>query len=65
MKQTDRAPLRRVDPAGSFTVVLPDVLRQRFERWLRREHLHMFNAPGGDPTAYVVRLPSGGGPYRY
>lgn len=29
------------DDAGSFTVVMPDVLRPRFERWLKREHLQM------------------------
>jgi hypothetical protein len=35
-------------PARSFTVILPDVLRDRFERWLRRNHLMMTWAKDGD-----------------
>jgi hypothetical protein len=41
-----------------FTVVMPEVLHVRFERWLRREHLQMAVAPGSAPNTYVVLSPS-------
>lgn len=40
--------------AGSFTVVLPELLRDRFERWLRREHLQMTESRGTGPSTYAV-----------
>lgn len=33
--------MKASDEAALFTVLMPGVLRQRFERWLRREHLQM------------------------
>lgn len=46
---------------GTFTVVMMDVLRNRFERWLRREHLQMGPLPGGGPHHFQVLPPPAGG----
>jgi hypothetical protein len=43
------------DDAGSFTVVMPAVLRDRFERWLRREHLQL-RPVSNDPPIFRVEL---------
>jgi hypothetical protein len=44
------------DTDGVFTVVMPELLRARYERWLRREHLQMAVAPGSNPNTYVVLM---------
>jgi hypothetical protein len=44
------------DTDGVFRVVMPELLRGRFERWLRGEHLQMAAAPVSDPNTYVVLM---------
>lgn len=47
-------------PGGdsTFTVILPGLLRERFERWLRREHIQMRPIPGGDQETFLVIPPA-------
>lgn len=43
----------------TFTVVMPLILRERFDRWLMRNHLQMRRqSPDGEPRLYVVAPPA-------
>lgn len=48
--------MRKTNPMDdrAFTVVMPAVLRDRFERWLRDEHLQMIVQQEAGPLVYRV-----------
>jgi hypothetical protein len=50
------AALKKLEPTDDrpFTVILPGVLRERFERWLRNNHLQMDVVPQAGPVLYRV-----------